>query len=261
MSELNVLFRKRIGIPENEDITFEALDDVLEKTSKTIPFENLCIIEKQTSDITKENLINKILVKNEGGLCYELNSILYFFLIENGFDAVLVRGVVYKDNGEAYSALGRSHVTILVNHEKQTYLVDTGFGGNLPLKPVPLTGEPVASDNGEFRVKKVDSELGDYVLEMKIRHKDTEWKSGYAFNSQKPVNDVAELKEIQTTIAEHEESPFNKTPLVTRLTSGGNVTLTDTSFTQWQEGTATKEEIDSERFKELLKQNFQIIKQ
>ncbi|MEJ8547575.1 arylamine N-acetyltransferase family protein [Brevibacillus borstelensis] len=256
MSKLNAFFRKRIGIPADEQITFERLEIVLEKTAKSIPFENLCIIENKTSEITKENLVNKMLVKKEGGLCYELNSILYYFLIENGFDAVLARGVVYNNETQVYQTIGRTHVTILVVHEEQTYLMDTGFGGNLPLKPVPLTGETVTSDNGEFRVKKVDSEHGDYILEMKLKYKDTAWRIGYAFDSRKPITDVSECNEIQSIIAEHPESPFNKSPLITRMTSSGNMTLTDATFTQWVDGVVTKEKVDDARFKELLKAQF-----
>lgn len=258
MCELNSLFRKRIGISQNKNITFEKLDYILEQTAINIPFENLCIMENKISDINKENLINKILVNKEGGLCYELNSIFYFFLIENGFDASLVRGVIYDNINETYSTIGRTHVAILVTHKNQTYLIDTGFGGNLPLKPVPITGEPVTSNNGEFRVNKGDSEFGNYVLEMKLKHKDTNWKNGYAFDSKKLINDVSEFNEIQTIIAKHQESPFNKKPLITRLTSTGNLTLTDTSFTQWIDGIDTKEEIDHAKFKELLKKHFGI---
>lgn len=256
MSELNALFRKRIGIPENEAIPFEALDLVLEKTATSIPFENLCILEKKTSDITKDNVMNKMLVNGEGGLCYELNSLLYFFLIENGFQAVLSRGVVYKAVAHGYHTIGQTHVTILLTHQDRMYLVDTGFGGNLPLRPVPLTGEVVASRNGEFRVRHVDNEHGDYVLEMKLKHKDTDWRIGYAFRSDCSITDVLAFNEIQIIIAEHEESPFNKNPLITKMTKEGNMTLTDTSFTQWVDGSMTKESIDHERFKELLKQHF-----
>lgn len=65
MSGLNALFRKRIGIPEDEQITFEHLDTVLEKTAKNIPFENFCIIGNKTSEITRESLVNKMLVKKK----------------------------------------------------------------------------------------------------------------------------------------------------------------------------------------------------
>ncbi|UFJ39301.1 arylamine N-acetyltransferase [Brevibacillus humidisoli] len=256
MSKLNALFRERIGLPQDEPITFDDLENVLEKTAKAIPFENLCIIEKRTRAITKESLIDKILVKNEGGLCYELNAILYLFLLENGFDAVLTRGRVYQHDLQAYHTVGRTHVTILLTHEEQTYVVDTGFGGNLPLKPVPLSGETVASSNGDFRIIKGKGEHGDYVLEMKLKHKDTDWKIGYAFDSKQVITDVSECNAVQTIIVEHQESPFNKHPLATRLTDGGSVTVTNSSFTQWRDGTVAKEKIDHGRFKELLKQHF-----
>ncbi len=258
MSELNALFRTRIGLPVNDTITFEGLEHVLARTAKTVPFENLRIIENKTNVLSKEYLVNKILVDKEGGLCYELNPLLYLFLIENGFDAFLTRGLVYNNDTHAYHTLGRTHVTILLTHEDQTYLMDTGFGGNLPLKPVPLTGESITSINGQFRVNKVNGEHGDYVLEMKLKHKDTDWKIGYAFDSKKPITDVSECNAVQKIIVEHQESSFNKHPLITRLTDNGNLTLTNTSFTQWENGIVTKENIDSVRYKELMKQHFGI---
>lgn len=256
MSSVNSLFRKRIGIPEDEKISFEMLSDILERTSTSIPFENLCVIENKMNEVNKENLIDKMLVRNEGGLCYELNSILYFFLIENGFDACLARGVVFNLPTQKFLTLGRTHVTIIVNYDNQTYLVDTGFGANIPLKPVPFTGETVISKNGEFRVKNMETEHGDYVLELKLKHKDIEWRIGYAFNSSKPITDVTEFNEIQKIIAEHKDSPFNKNPLITRFTNKGNIVLSNSSFTQWKDGVMTKDTIDHKRFKELAEEYF-----
>lgn len=255
MSELNKLFRQRIGIPETMPITFEMLDTILEHTAKSIPFENTSIMEKKTYEINRQNVLNKMLVKQEGGLCYELNSLFYFFLLENGFHAVLVRGDVYQPDTKQYLTIGRTHATILLTHAGQTYVVDTGFGGNLPLKPVPLTGETVISENGEFRVKKVTSELGDHVLEMKLKHKDSDWRNGYIFDSGR-IADVAECNEIQEIIDTHPQSPFNKNRLLTKRTAGGTITLTDTTFTQWENGVMTKEAIDEGRFKVLLKEYF-----
>ncbi|WP_285768395.1 arylamine N-acetyltransferase [Peribacillus sp. SI8-4] len=253
MGDLNALFRKRIGIREDEKLTFEGLDDILEKTGKKIPFENLSIIAANLTDINKENIFNKILVRNEGGVCYELNAALYFFLEENGFEVTLVRGVIYN---QGWMTIGRTHVAILLKHEGRTYLVDTGFGGNLPLKPVPLNGETVTSQNGEFRITRESTEHGNYILELKLKYKDPDWKIGYAFDTSKPVGNIAELNEVQTIIKENPQSPFNKHPLITCLTGNGNITLTDTSFTRWADGKVTKEDIDGKRFKELLKRHF-----
>jgi len=256
LSELIALFRQRIGMPDNEKITFAALELVLELTAKSIPFENFGIIEHRASEISRDNLVRKMLVDKEGGLCYELNALLYFFLIDNGMPASLTRGVVYNNEAQAYLTIGRTHATILLAHEDRTYVIDTGFGGNLPLTPVPLTGETVTSRNGEFRAREARSEHGDYVLEMKLRHKDNDWRVGYAFDSGKPVADVGELNEIQTLIAEHPDSPFNKHRLITRRTDQGSVTLTDSSLTQWIDGVVTKEKMDGGRFKELLIKHF-----
>ncbi|WP_261301805.1 arylamine N-acetyltransferase [Paenibacillus andongensis] len=67
---------------------------------------------------------------------------------------------------------------------------------------------------------------------------------------------MAECKDIQKIIAEHPESRFNKHRLITKMTKGGNITLTDHSFTQWDHGIMTKEDIDSVRFKLLLNPYF-----
>lgn len=256
MNGLNALFRTRIGISDNEPITWETLPVILDQTAKTIPFENFAIIHNRTKEINRQNLIDKMLIHREGGLCYELNSLLYLFLVENGFDAVPTRGVVYNHAARKYMTLGRTHVTILITHRGQTYLADTGFGGNLPLTPVPLSGEPVSSRNGQFRIVKGSTGHGDYVLEMKLKHKDTDWRIGYAFDSRRPVADVAEFNEIQTIIAKHEESPFNKTPLITKLTDSGNVTLTPATFTEWTDGAVRKEEMNPAKFEERLKRHF-----
>lgn len=256
MSDLNTLFRRRIGFSQEEVLTFEKLNTVLEKTAKRIPFENLCIIANETAGITKENLIRKIITRNEGGLCYELNSIFYLFLVDNGFDAALVRGVIYDHAKQQWSVTGKTHAAILLKHAGQLYLVDTGFGGNLPLKPVPLNGEAVTSGNGEFRVEQTDTEHGDYLFYMKLKHKDKEWRVGYAFNSVETIGEVSKLNEMQTVIVEHPESPFNKKPLITRLTDRGNITLSGNVLTEWTDGKAEKREVKEEVFEETVRTNF-----
>lgn len=258
MSDINALFRSRVGIPQDEVLEFESLEAVLEKTAKAIPFENLCILENRTADITKENLVNKIMLRNEGGLCYELNTILFLFLLENGFKISLIRGVTYDQKNERWNNIGKTHVANVITFNDQLFIVDTGFGGNLPLKPVPLTGEVVISANGEFRVEQTDSEHGGFIFYMKLKHKDEDWKKGYAFNSKEIVGDIKELNEVQKIIVEHPESPFNKKPLVTILTNHGNRILTENSFIEWVDGNVERKEISEDQFKELAGKHFRI---
>ncbi|PZD97169.1 arylamine N-acetyltransferase [Paenibacillus sambharensis] len=256
---LNSLFRGRIGYTNTDKLSFTDLNDILELTGRTIPFENMCIMENRIQPVTIPGLVDKILIKGEGGLCYELNTLFHAFLLANGFDAALVRGIVYNAEKQAYSAAGRTHVTIMLQHDGCHYIADTGFGGNLPLRLVPMTGEPVESANGHFRVRPAEgehAEHGDQLFEMKLRHKDDDWRPGFAFDSKQPIG-LEECNSIQRTIAEHSESNFNKRPLITRLTTSGSITLTDTSLTISDNGVIHKETIQPKQFAELRVQYFE----
>ncbi|MCP8971054.1 arylamine N-acetyltransferase family protein [Ectobacillus ponti] len=257
MTGLDAGFRKRIGFSKEGPLAFADLPEVLERTSRTIPFENLCVLTEEAKEITSGHLAGKILERGEGGLCYELNGLLYFVLQENGFSNVLVRGVVYNPVRQEWSGTGRTHVVNLLPYESELYLIDSGFGSNIPLAPVPLTGETVTSPNGEFRARPLHTEHGDFVFEMKIKHKDADWQLGYAFDSIRPA-EPSELSEIQAVIRAHPASSFNKTPLLTRLTEGGSVTLTHASLTEWKHGKLQKDELDEARFKSLARERFGI---
>ncbi len=258
MSDMDALFRTRIGFSgATGSLAFDQLSNVLERFALAIPFENLAIIDSRYAPISKEQLTDKILRRGEGGLCYELNSLLYYWLLDNGWDAVLVSGVVYNHERQQYSPAGRTHVTILVRLEGHTYLIDTGFGSNLPLRPVPLSGEVVSSWNGEFRIAPVESELGNYRLEMRLKHKHADWMIGYVFDTERAIPDNTELNAIQRTIAEHDDSPFNKTRLTSKVTERGTITLTQENFTEWADGIMTKTAVDDEdQYRELLEDRF-----
>ncbi|MFK4340662.1 MULTISPECIES: arylamine N-acetyltransferase [unclassified Paenibacillus] len=257
MLNLNKLLCNRLGISWDNKLELEDLNTIIEKTAKTIPFENLSIINSSSSEITPENLLKKIIERNEGGLCYELNSLFYFFLSENGYNAKLIRCMRYDYTNRSWSAIGKTHVAIIINHNDKLYLVDVGFGGYSPLKIVPLNGDKVTSENGEFKVINVSSGYGDFIFCMKMRYKDTDWKIGYAFDSKNAIQDITELNEVQKLTVEHLGSNFNKRPIVTKFTDNGNLTLTDTSFTEWVNGEMKKTEIiDKEMFCSIAKHHF-----
>lgn len=252
---LSALFHARIGYRGEGRVRFADLERILELAALAIPFENLSIVEKRSEPVSRESLMRKILMRGEGGLCYELNPLLFFYLQEQGFAVRLARGSVYDAESGRFSQTGRTHVAVLLAHAGQTWLIDTGFGGNVPLKPVPLTGEAVASQAGSFRVAKRETEHGNYVLEMKIRHKDDDWRTGYAFDSRAPV-DERDLEDVRAIIERHPASSFNKHRIVTRLTERGSITLTDHSLTRWTDGVQHKEPIGKAAFGRLYGQYF-----
>jgi N-hydroxyarylamine O-acetyltransferase len=260
MQELNESFRQRIGFPHKETITLQNLELVLEKMAKTVPFENTAIIEGRTGEISSDYLQDKIIERREGGLCYDLNSLLYLFLRENGLEVSIIKGITFDPANQTWSKTGATHATILLEVNGRLYVVDSGFGANLPLKPVPLDGELIRSDNGEFKIEPKETEHGDYVLYVKLKDKDEEWRLGYAFNSTKVYHDVKELNEMQRIIVEHPESRFNKSPLLSLLTDKGSIVLTNNSFTEWSDGTKQKQDIEFKDYKLKVKERFGIMR-
>jgi N-hydroxyarylamine O-acetyltransferase len=253
MQTFKTLFQQRINM--DGEVTFETLPMLLQHFAQAIPFENLRIINNNKSLLSKEGLQKKILIRKEGGVCYELNTLLYYYLEEIGFDVTLVSACIYDQKSNDWSTTGNTHVTILMKQNEEQYIVDAGFGANIPLTPLPLTGEVMTTANGHFRIKPT----GDgYTLDLKLEGRDDDWRVGYYFSGDNRITDMTELEQMQQTIETHPASPFNKSPLLTKRTTDGLYILTPSSFTQWHNGVPVKQTIGEEEYRMLLQTKFEM---
>ncbi|MGE7718126.1 arylamine N-acetyltransferase family protein [Priestia megaterium] len=257
MSPLKDSFYSRLNIEPKKIVKFEDLPSILSSFARSVPFENIDVVYKDYKEISKENLHKKLLNNYRGGLCYEINPILYYFLKDCGFNVHLVSATIY-DHSSGSWALDDTHVAIILTYNHMTYLIDSGFASFLPLSPVPLTGEVVQSKVRDYRVRKLLTEKGSYVFEMKEKDtlKNNEWKLGYAFK----LNEISEteLNEMQETIVENKKSPFNKAPLAVKLVENGHITLTKEKFTQIKNGQKTQEVINEDQYIRILNEQFNI---
>lgn len=267
LTELQEDFFSRLQISPKEDVTFEDLHGILLQMGYVLPYENLDVMEKNVRKISRVNVQEKLLLTHRGGLCYELNSLLYYFLVDCGFDVCRVVGTVY-DLGTNNWKPDDGHVIIILNHHDQKYIIDGGFASHLPLYPVPFSGEVISSQTGKYRIRKQNTEKGTYLLEMKkgengesTQFLDSEptdtWSVGYAFTLDEVDTDKVNL--VQNTIVEHPESPFNKKHIVCKLIEGGHISLTRRSFTQTKNGKKRKRTINEEEFCQILEEDFDII--
>lgn len=261
MTELQKQFFARLNIKEKESVSFADLPMLLHAMAQAVPFENLAIIEGTAKEISKENLQKKILVNKRGGLCYELNPLMYYFLKDCGFDISLVSGTVYNATANRW-AVDSGHIATVLKHHDELYLIEVGFGSYLPLAPVPFSGNTIHSTTGDYRIRKETTEKGNYILEIRNNHEflDTagsnEWKIGYAFYIEEV--DEAKVNAAQKIIVEHEQSPFNKVPLLVKLTEDGHASLTKDSFTLTKNGEKKKEAITEQQYSELSRKVFGI---
>ncbi|MGI1806855.1 arylamine N-acetyltransferase family protein [Exiguobacterium sp. TDN 0502] len=206
---------RRIEFPL-ETITFDQLPRLLEAFAYHLPFENTTVLEKRVRPFNDDRFIETFLTEQRGGVCYDLNGLLHRVLQELNCPVRLVQATVYDQKSAAWSATGPTHVAIIWN---ETHLLDTGFGVNLPLVPVPLSGETVHSASGSYRISTED------VLEIQ-RTGQVEFVTGYKFDRETAIttNDLSKMEQI---IQQSDASPFNKGRLVAMRTPSGQKTLTE----------------------------------
>ncbi|MES9784782.1 arylamine N-acetyltransferase, partial [Bacillus thuringiensis] len=245
---------------------FDDLDEILLKMGMILPYENLDIMAGTIKNISKDNLIEKLLIQKRGGLCYELNSLLYYFLIDCRFQVYKVAGTVYDLYDNKWKP-DDGHVIIILSHEDKDYVVDAGFASHLPLHPVPFNGDVISSQTGEYRIRKRNTRKGTHILEMRKgangestsflqSEPSNEWKIGYAFTVD-PI-DEKKVNNIQKVIVEHKESPFNKGAITCKLTTYGHISLTNKNYTETFKGTKNKRPIESKDYARILRESFGI---
>lgn len=251
---------RRINLPEKQTVNFDDLPEIQKAMALAVPFENLDIVNGLLRPVCRENLEEKILLRRRGGLCYELNPMMYYFLKDCGFDVRLVSGTVLQLTGEWTSENG--HVTTVLTHNDLPYIIDVGFGSFLPMAPVPFGGEVVKSSAGEYRVLEQTTEMGTHVLQMRNTSALLneaplpDWIISYAFRL--PEIDEARLNQTQAMTAESETSPFNKGPIIVKRTHTGHIALTPDTFTKFINGKRTKEPVVAAEYEQMLKSNFDL---
>ncbi|MCP1310729.1 arylamine N-acetyltransferase family protein [Paenibacillus tyrfis] len=239
------IYLQRIEVAEPVQQTLESLTQLQKRHVTRIPFENLDILRGIPIALQTGDLFEKLVNRRRGGVCYELNGLFSELLRRTGFETHMVAATVYR--GEGQWGTEGSHATNLVRLEGRPYLVDVGFGGNSPRRPVPITGEEIQDADGFYRIRPYPELQNSYVLEKK---EDRDWTILYRFDLEpKQLEDFAEVCDV-TQYAP--ESPFNKVYFLMKVTEEGRMTLFDHSLTVVDGPNKTKETIEAGRIDDIL---------
>ncbi len=126
----------------------------------SVPFENLDIHRGIPVDIEPAALVDKLVGRRRGGICYEVNGLLTLALRGLGFDAHLVGAEVLTDAGYG-PPLG--HVVLVVRIDGHPWLVDAGFGGEALVEEA-TDGDPGAGTAYDVRFESGSAYRTDGVL-------------------------------------------------------------------------------------------------
>lgn len=219
---------------------------------RTVPFENLSVYYKQPIILKENSLYQKIIEKNRGGFCYELNGAFAWLLQSLGYKVdMLSAGVITNTGGFGPDF---DHMTLLV-HLEEDYLVDVGFGDSFqsPLR-VNFRGEQ--RQNG--RSYQLSAE-GEALVLSEQNHMDESpnMKPQYRFT----LNPHS-MHEYEGMCQYHQTSPdtpFTQKRICSRATENGRYSLSDLKLIVTESGRKQERILASEdEFEAALKDYFSI---
>lgn len=238
---------KRINLNELPPATETGLGKLQLAQRLAIPFENLDVRLNREVKLDHESISKKLVMGGRGGYCFEQN-----LLLSNALEAM---GVARK------TALARvwlgavdmpplTHLVLLAQLGKATWLMDAGFGGGY-YPPLLLAhgSEAFAPDGTTYRLTS-DPELG-WILD---RCADGSLVRQFSFTETDVFFPDILLANHWTST--HPTSLFKKNIVVNRITRDGRLSLMNTVLTK----TGTQDEIvtitSSDQMASIFREDF-----
>ena len=239
---------ERTGAPVGGPVNEDRLEELQRAQIYSIPFENFDIQLGRGIDLSSAHLIDKLVRNRRGGYCFELNGLFIAALRTAGFDARELLARVHV-SGEP---TGRGHQLSLATVSGREWIVDVGFGGGSPRRPILLEhGVETLQDGLLFRL--VPHELG-HMLQLQ---RDGRWTDLYSFDLT-PVlpSDIAYGNHFTST---HPSSIFTLSRIAVRSFPDGQSRLFNFRCTTVRGGVEQVEELpDDERYLSELRSRFGI---
>lgn len=253
-------YLNRIGV--TPDRIHRADHDTLEHLQRahvtTVPFETLAITGDPFGDhdgtgvsLDIAVLYEKIVERERGGFCYELNGLFGWLLRELGFDVEARAAMVVGDDGAGPPANHRTHVVFL----DQRYVVDVGLGIPTMRQPLPLNGDIREGEAGVvWRVVESDRPDADYATQY--RKSGDEWTVRYVFRDVQ--RERCFFEPTCEYLATAPESSFTGDPVVTIATQCGHMKLGPESLTRIRDNEERRRSLDADGWYDVLGREFGI---
>jgi len=207
-----------------------------------VPFENLSIHIGERIALSENWLYRKVVERNRGGFCYELNGLFAALLRNLGFSVSLLAARVADNEGFGQPF---DHLVLRVDLE-ESWLVDVGFGDSF-LTPLPLqTSAPQTQKSGVFRVIRGGDE---YLLQTQASTGE-KWQNRYTFSLTPHPLDA--FKTMCTYHQTSKDSSFTQKMICTLPTKSGRITLSGDDLIETHNGTRTVRKLSGPNLREIV---------
>jgi N-hydroxyarylamine O-acetyltransferase len=168
-------YLNRIGYHGGANADIATVTEMMRCQLFSVPFENLDVQAGKVVSLVPEEIVEKILNRNRGGYCYEVNGLFAMALQELGipYQFVAARPMVYPVRRP------KTHMAIVLKMDGEEWLCDLGFGSYGIRAPMRLSvvDVEVKQDGDTFVLSKLNDR--DYLLKALV---DGEWANQYAFD-------------------------------------------------------------------------------
>ncbi|XP_053556714.1 arylamine N-acetyltransferase, pineal gland isozyme NAT-10 [Bombina bombina] len=111
----------------NEKLDIATLSRIMHHHIMALPFENLSIHCQETIQLNLETTFQKLVKKQRGGWCTELNYLLFWVLKTMGYNVIMLASNIFVPALGTYNQYA-THLIVRVVIGSKAYLVDSGFG-------------------------------------------------------------------------------------------------------------------------------------
>jgi N-hydroxyarylamine O-acetyltransferase len=217
----------------------------------SVPFENLSIHYGQPIILEESALYDKIVRRQRGGFCYELNGLFAWLLRQVGFTVTLLSASVARPDGDFSPEF--DHLALHIHDvDGIDWLADVGFGDSFRL---PLQLKPDAEqDGGDGFTYYLSAEDASWLVQ---RQGGEEWETQYRFTLRPHIMaDFAERCLFQQTSP---ESHFTQRRICSLALPDGRITLSGLRLITSLNGVRDERELGSEdEYRTVLAKRFGI---
>ena len=217
-------YLRRVGVdPATVDRPeFETLARLQRAHVRTVPFETLSITGDPRGVVPAAGvspdlpaLYEKIVGRERGGYCFELNGLFGWLLAELGYDVERIPARVLGEDGDP--GIPANHHSLLV-HLDQPYVVDVGLGTGKLHQPIPVETGTSSGPLADWRV--VESERPEET--HRLEYNDGEgWEGRYVFRDS--TVSLSYFRAANDYLQTAADSPFTGEPFLSIGTETGYV--------------------------------------
>jgi N-hydroxyarylamine O-acetyltransferase len=213
----------RIGLTERPTPDLDGLERLQTAHLLSVPFENTDIALGRGIDLDPDHLFDKIVDRQRGGYCFELNGLYGQLLDALGFvRRPTMARVWYRSPPEVPA---QTHTLNIVTLDGRDYMTDVGFGGTTARIPVPLAEGDYEDSDGALRIRH-EAPFGYFLS----RRTPDGWVD--QFSTTGATAYPSDFRLGSHFMSTHPDSHFRHNLLIGRFTPEGRTTLVGRTLTR-----------------------------